>query len=219
MNRRLSLLLFAALPLQAQSDAQIFPLDSIAGLKPINVKIDAARYLDRTAVHVSAADDNGAMVVVPFTFRDGVIELEAAGKPSAGAFQGARGFIGLAFHLAADARRYECFYLRPTNGRADDQLRRNHSVQYVSEPDYPWDRLRRESPGQYESYVDLEPGVWTKIRIVVGRRNAQLFVHESAQPCLIVNDLKLGESEGPLALWVGPGTDGYFSQLRITSRR
>jgi hypothetical protein len=159
------------------------------------------------------------MVVVPFSFRNGVIEMEVAGKPNAGAFEGARGFIGLAFHLAADARRYECFYLRPTNGRADDQLRRNHSVQYTSEPDYPWERLRRESPGQYESYVDLEPGVWTKIRMVVAGRKAQLFVHESAQPCLIVNDLKLGESEGPLALWVGPGTDGYFSNLRVTSPR
>ena len=210
------LLLFAALPLDAQLDVRTFPLDSTEGLKPLNVKIEAVKYLDRTAVHVAAANDIGAMVIVPCTFRNGTIEMEVAGKPAARAGQFARGFIGLAFHLAADARRYECFYLRPTNGRADDQLRRNHSVQYESEPDYPWNRLRDESPGQYESYVDLEPGVWTKIRIVVAGRKAQLYVHGSAQPCLIVSDLKLGESDGPLALWVGPGTDGYFSNVRVT---
>ena len=215
MNRRLALLIFAALSLQAQPNFATFPLDSTAGLQPHNIKIDTAKYLGRTAVHVAAGDQMDALIIVPHTFRNGTIELEVAGKPAAGAAQAARGFIGLAFHLAPDAARYECFYLRPTNGRADDQLRRNHSVQYVSEPDYPWNRLRDESPGKYESYVDLEPGVWTKIRIVVAGRNAQLFVHGAAQPCLIVNDLKLGESEGLLALWAGPGTDGYFSNLRV----
>jgi hypothetical protein len=57
--------------------------------------------------------------------------------------------------------RTESIYLRPTNGRADDQLRRNHSVQYDSVPDFPWFRLRKESPGVYESYTDLEAGEWS----------------------------------------------------------
>jgi hypothetical protein len=50
---------------------------------------------------------------------------------------------------------FECFYLRPTNGRADDQVRRNHSVQYISFRGFPWYRL--ESPEKYESYTDLVP--------------------------------------------------------------
>ena len=45
---------------------------------------------------------------------------------------------------------------------------------------------------------------------------ARLFVHGAAQPCLIVNDMKLGDSEGAVALFVGPGTEGYFANLRIT---
>ena len=61
------------------------------------------------------------------------------------------------------------FLLRPTNGRAEDQPRRNHSTQYVSEPDFPWQRLRQENPGVYETYTDLQPGVWTKINRAVGR--------------------------------------------------
>ena len=44
-----------------------------------------------------------------------------------------------------------------------------------------------------------------------------LFVHGSEQPCLVVNDLKLGDSEGAVALWVGPGTEGYFANLKIAA--
>jgi hypothetical protein len=43
-------------------------------------------------------------------------------------------------------------------------------------------------------------------------------VHGSEQPSLIVNDLRLDPREGGVALWVGPGTDGYFSNLKITPR-
>jgi hypothetical protein len=111
--------------------------------------------------------------------------------------------------------RFEYIYLRPTNGRADDQVRRNHSTQYSAHPDYPFSRLRQDSPEKYESYVDLEPGAWTPMRIVVKGTTARLFVHGAAQPALVVNDLKLGDSSGAVALWIGPGTEGYFTGLSV----
>jgi hypothetical protein len=124
--------------------------------------------------------------------------------------------VGIAFRVAADPSKYECFYIRPTNGRADDQLRRNHSTQYISMPDYPWFKLRKESPGQYESYVDVVPGEWTKIKVEVDGSKARLYVNDSPQPVLIVNDLKLGDSKGSVALWIGLGTEAYFTKLRIS---
>jgi hypothetical protein len=111
---------------------------------------------------------------------------------------------------------YECFYIRPTNGRADDQLRRNHATQYVSHPDYPWYRLREESPGVYESYADLVPGAWTRLRITVSGTAARLYVNGARQPTLIVNDLKLGETRGRIGLWIGNGTEAYFTKLTVT---
>ena len=67
-------------------------------------------------------------------------------EPAADADPAMRGFVGVAFRVdPEDSNRYECFYLRPTNARADVQLRRNHTTQYVSHPDYPWYRLREES--------------------------------------------------------------------------
>lgn len=63
--------------------------------------------------------------------------------------------------------------------------------------------------------MDIEENAWTNIRIVVEGTKAKLYVNGAGQPCLIVNDLKLGESHGPVALWTGSDTEAYFSNLRI----
>jgi hypothetical protein len=165
---------------------------------------------------VKNGEGGGIVVLQGTSFHNGTIEVDLAGKPRAGAEAGARGFVGLAFRVSPDPSKYECFYLRPTNGRADDQLRRNHSTQYISMPDYEWSRLRKESPGQYESYVDLAPGEWTKVKIEVSGTNARLYVNDAAQPVLVVNDLKHGDSQGAVALWIGMGTESYFANLRLS---
>ena len=56
------------------------------------------------------------------------------------------------------------------------------------------------------------------MRIDVAGTTARLFVHDAPQPALVVTDLKLGASEGAVALWIGSGTEGYFSNLRVTPR-
>ena len=209
---RVACLMFLAAPLAAQSP------DRLDGK---NVAIKQMTFKDRSAVQVLATPDaanaSSYAVVKDVAFRDGTIEVDLAGQPAAGAGPGARGFIGIAFRLQDDGK-YEYIYLRPTNGRADDQVRRNHSTQYSSHPDFDFARSRQEAPEKYESYVDLQPGVWTKYRIEVEGRKARLYVHGAEQPCLIVNDLKLEPREGRVALWVGPGTEGYFANLKITSK-
>lgn len=152
-------------------------------------------------------------------FSSGVIEVELAGEPAPDAPAGARGFVGIAFRVQPDNGTYDAFYLRPTNGRADDQERRNRSVQYVSLPEWPWARLRKETPAKYESYVDLVPGQWTAIKIEVEGARGRLFVHGSTQPTLIVNDLKTGpDGRGGVALWIDSGTVAHFRNLRVTPR-
>jgi hypothetical protein len=209
---RAPLFALLAVPLAAQS------ADRLVGK---NVSIAPTNFEGRTAVQVIAkpevADASSYALVKEVSFRDGVIEVDVAGQPAAGAFAGARGFIGIAFRVQGDGR-FEYIYLRPTNGRADDQIRRNHSTQYASHPDFDFARSRREAPEKYESYVDLQPGVWTKYKIEVEGRKARLYVHGAEQPCLIVNDLKLDPREGGVALWVGAGTEGYFSNLKVTAK-
>src|ERR1700733_1183808 len=150
-------------------------------------------------------------------FRDGAIDIDVAGKPAKGSDDSARGFIGVIFHAQSDSH-FEIIYLRPTNSHAGDQLRRNHTTQYSSEPDWPWDRLRKESPGVYESWVDMQTGEWTHMRIFVHGTDAYLYVNHAQNPCLIVHDLKLGDVEGSIGLWMGQDTDGYFRNLTISAQ-
>jgi hypothetical protein len=189
-------------------------------LEARNATVAAATFKGRAAVQVVAAADaenaTSYAIVKDTSFRDGTIEVDLAGQPGAGAGSGARGFIGIAFRLQGDT--YEYIYLRPTNGRADDQVRRNHSTQYGAHPGFDFAELRKAAREKYESYVDLEPGVWTRYKIVVYGRTARLYVHGAEQPCLVVNDMKLEPRAGGVALWVGPGTEGYFANLTITAK-
>jgi hypothetical protein len=116
-----------------------------------------------------------------------------------------------------DDEKAETFYVRPENARLDNQLYRNNSTQYESLPDFPWIRLDLESPRMYESYVDLEPGAWTTLKVEVSGIKARLYVNGAAQPCLIVNDLKNGYGHGKIALWTRVSTDAYFSNLKVTT--
>jgi hypothetical protein len=198
------------------------------GVDPVKTHADVATYRNRRAVRVvnddgltAAGTPAGAQAIAILKssdFKNGTIEADVVGLPRNGAPPTTRGFVGIAFHVSEHGSRYESIYLRMTNGRSASQLERNHSTQYVAQPDFTWQRLRKENPGEYESYVDLEAGAWTRIKIVIFGAKASLYVNGADQPCLIVNDLKLGENHGQIALWTGSNTEAYFSNLRITDQ-
>ena len=231
---RLALVVIAALllPSAARAQARSYALESATGLRPHNVTVAPATHEGKRGVRVTISDDarrraagqtgqqppiEQLAVIEGSDLANGVIEAEIAGAPAPDAGEGARGFVGIAFRVQPDLKTYDAFYLRPTNGRADDQVRRNHAVQYISHPDWPWHRLRQESPKKYESYVDLVPGAWTRIRIEVRGDRARLFVHGQEQPTLIVNDVKTGAAgRGAIALWIDAGTVAHFRDVRVT---
>jgi hypothetical protein len=196
-----------------------YPITDPSRLELNNAKAESVTYKGTPALKMTEKDAGPGQafaILKDVQFRNGTIDLEVSGAPSKTADPTARGFIGVAFRIQSDGMHYELIYLRPSNGRAEDQEQRNHATQYVAAPDWPWKRLRQETPGRYESYVDLEAGVWTRIRVVVWDKESRLFVGDASQPCLIVHDLKLGDVEGGIALWTGPGTEGYFRNVRIT---
>ncbi|MEX2263898.1 MAG: amidohydrolase family protein [Bryobacteraceae bacterium] len=221
-------------PETGAGQARHFSLESAAGLRLHNVSAEPAVLQGKNGLRVTMSEERvrrfqemtseqqlnaqarvGQYAVVEgVEFGNGVIELEIAGAPAPGAGGGSRGFAGIAFRLQNGG--YDAFYLRATNGRADDQERRNHAVQYVSHPDWPWFRLRKETPSKYETYVDLVPDAWTKIKIEVRGEHARLYVHGQEQPTLIVNDLKTGDqAKGGVALWIDQGTVAYFRDLTV----
>ena len=183
--------------------------------------LDVSRVVYRGGPALKVVDRTGQATdsLVPLAvgdFGDGVIEAEVAGLLGPTASATSRGFIGIAFRVQDDPSRYEAFYVRPLNGRDQDQLRRNHSTQYIAMPDHPWHLLRTKTPGVYESYADMVAGEWIQLRIEIEGAKARFFVGGASQPTLIVNDLKLGAAaRGGVALWIGDGTEGYFRNVRV----
>jgi hypothetical protein len=240
MNRHAALVLFvvtyAALPASASAQAKRYDLTTTDALRPHNATVEAETFQGKRGVRVAIAPEitrrpeyiagqiepEAFVRIDGLDFANGIIEAEVAGSPGPEAYPGARGFVGIAFRLQADRpadgpQTYDAFYLRPTNGRANDQERRNHSAQYISHPDWTWSRLRRETPSRYEAYVDLQPDTWTKLRIEVRGAQARLYVHDNPQPVLIVNDVKSGPSaKGAVALWIAAGTVAHFRNLVVT---
>jgi hypothetical protein len=228
--RALGASLALLLPSAGFAQVQALALDSARGLRLHNVSAEPATLQGKAGLRLTLSEETARRLkadpgqaagleqlafVEGAVFANGVIEAEIAGEPAPGAFGGARGFVGIAFRTR-DERTYDAFYLRPTNGRAEDQERRNHSTQYIAHPDWTWSRLRQETPSRYESYVDLVPGAWTRVRSEVRGERARLFVHGAEQPALIVNDLKSGpKGQGGVALWLGPGTVAHFRELTI----
>lgn len=206
-------------------------LDQVIGVKvtmqaykfhAVSVSVAPAKTTDTDAVRV--IKDSAVIEVDEPTFakldgvrfQNGVIEAKVLSRLRADAPDYARGFIGIAFRINDDNTAFECIYLRPTNGRAEQQLRRNRSLQYFSYPDFKFERLRQEAPGEYESYADMGLNEWIDLKIEVKGAQARLFLNGHAQPALIVNDLKHGpDAAGGIGLWVDIGTEGYFSDLRI----
>ena len=221
------LLSISAPPAFAQGNAVTLRLTDASQVMPRNVTVEAVRYRGSDALEVRQTGpyrgfDSDTFAFVPgLDFRDGTIDVDVAGSLLPGAPPTARGFIGVAFRIDADGGSFagEGLYIRPTNGRAEEQVRRNRSTQYFSYPGYDFDRLRREAPGQYESYVDLVPDEWTHLRIEVSGATARLYVGDAAQPALIVGDLKRGpDAHGSVGLFVGIGTNGHFRNLSIRPR-
>ena len=215
-------LLVSGLLSSINSNSQTITLDK-SKVEPVGVFMSIEKLGDKKVVRVvkdssiTAADEPTYARVKGVELKNGTIEVKVLSRLLPNAAETARGFIGIAFRISDDNSKFESIYIRPTNGRADNQIRRNHSIQYFSYPDYKFDRLRKEAPEQYESYADMGLNEWIILKIVIKDQQAKLYINGSKQPMLIVNDLKHGaEMTGGIGLWVDGGTEGFFSDLRIS---
>ena len=215
------LLIAAGIILSMTSYSQTVKFDSNR-LEAVNVSMSIEMLKGKEVVKVikdssvKEYDEPTFVKIKGSNFKNGTIEVKVLSRLLKNAPDFARGFIGVAFRINDSNTKYESIYLRPVNARVEDQVRRNHSIQYYSYPDYKFDRLRKESPERYESYAELEMNKWITMRIKIKDAQAKLFLDNNTQPSLIVNDLKHGtDLSGAIGLWVEIGTEAYFSDVRI----
>ncbi|SFE83382.1 hypothetical protein [Spirosoma endophyticum] len=229
MKQILSALISSLLLGSMNVNAQAIKLNK-AKLAPNLVSISFERIRGKDALRVikdstmQQVDEPTFVRISDIDFMNGTIEVKVLSRLLKNAPETARGFVGVAFRINEINSSFESIYIRPTNGRADDQVRRNHAIQYFSYPDYKFDRLRKETPERYESYADMTLNEWITMRIVVNGQEAELYLNDTKQPALLVKDLKHGEGvatagrSGGIGLWVDVGTEGYFADLKVNSQ-
>jgi len=182
----------------------------IAGKRAVRITKDST---------VSKFDEPTFARLVGAEFRNGTIGVKVLSRLLKTAPEFSRGFIGVAYRINEDNSSYESIYLRPTNARSEDQVRRNHSIQYYAYPDYKFDRLRKDAPEQYETYTDMELNKWITLRIEVEGDQARLYLDNREQPSIFIKAPKnVAAKNGGIGLWVDIGTEGYFTDLKIVKK-
>ena len=160
-------------------------------------------------VHMNAMKGSALLWLKEFNFENGTIELDIKGKDVRG-----KSFVGLAFH-GDDTETYDAIYFRPFNFRRPE--RGHHAVQYIAHPQHTWYNLRQNHPEKYENPVIPipNPNVWFHAKIIVKYPIVKVFVNDSEEASLIINQLS-SRKKGWIGFWVGNGSDGYFKNLKIS---
>jgi hypothetical protein len=224
MNRRellVSALGWAVVAYSRESivGAQGKPIEPDLALLAGSGKLDvfnrgASRFAEggKQGVRMSEAPNDGVAYVPGVQFGNGTIDIDIRGKDVQ-----QQSFVGVAFH-GVDGKTYDAVYFRPFNFRTDDQARRIRAVQYVSHPDYPWQKLRTDSPGKYEKGIDPppDPNDWFHARIVVASPKVSVYVGSATDPCLLVEQLS-SRRTGLVGVWVGNMSGGDFANLKISA--
>ena len=166
---------------------------------------------DKEGIRFSKNENDGIAWLKHIIFSNGILELDIRGKDEL-----QQSFVGVAFD-GSDNSTHDIIYFRPFNFQTADTVRRVHAVQYVSEPDFPWQVLREKFSGIYEKAVNPPPNGndWFHVKIVVKFPEVTVFVNENPEPCLSVEKLN-NRSSGKIGLWVGNNSDGDFANLLIT---
>jgi len=198
-------------------------LSQAQSIKPNLQELDKWNIVNRTAVAVNEDGKNavklnevpndGQVILKGIEFSNGTIEVDIKGK---NVLQ--QSFVGIAFH-GIDDKTYDAIYFRPFNFMNADTIRRWRAVQYISMPEYPWEKLREKFPGKYENKVNPvpDPDGWFHVKIVVDGKKVTVFVNGAQTSSLAVEKLT-STTTGSIALWVGNNSGGNFANLVVTPK-
>jgi hypothetical protein len=164
------------------------------------------------AVEMNAKNSDGIGILEDVEFDKGIIEVELLGENNPG-----RSFIGIAFNIQNDTT-YEVIYFRPFNFVAEEQIRKDHMVQYIFHPEFTWRKLRDERDGEFEGEIanPPDPDDWFKAIININEKKVEVYVNDILEPVLVVDRLTSTKSR-KIGIWTGYGSSGRFRNLILTS--
>lgn len=194
----------------------------IKNLKAVNVGLEECELNGEKVIRVTKPADNlipdvdTYAKVIDSDFHNGTITVKVFAKLLPTAPDYARGFIGIVFRANKEDNEFESYYVRPTNGRHPDPVRRSHGSQYFSYPGYTFDYFRKHEITKYEAPVDIDLEEWITIKAVINDDHGEFYVNDMEHPALVVDGFKHGkDARGTVGLYTDIGTDGYFKDLEI----
>ena len=160
------------------------------------------------AVEMDAKDNDGLGIFEDIEFDTGTIEIDLLGENNPG-----KSFIGVAFNIQNDDT-FEAIYFRPFNFVAEEQIRKDHMVQYIFHPEFTWRKLRDERTGEFEDEISgpPDPDDWFKAIIKITDHKVEVYVNEISEPVLSVDRLTSAKSN-KIGIWTGFGSSGRFRNL------
>lgn len=163
-------------------------------------------------------DENTYAKLVDSSFHNGEIEVKMLSRLLPDAPDFARGFIGIAFRINEDDTEFESFYVRPTNGRVDDPVRKSRGIQYFSYPNYTFDYFRNLGITDFEGPADIGLDEWITLKAVIHGAKGEFYLNNSDEPALVVENMKhSADAKGAIGLFVDIGTEAFFKDLKITT--
>jgi len=173
--------------------------------------------------HIEATVDEPhyARLVALEDFENGTIEVKMYSQiQDPPPYPGVAGFIGVYFRIKEDDSAFESIYVRPKVGRVNNQMFRNHAVQYISYPHAKFDALRKNyPPGSFEASAPVALKEWIKMRIEVNGETAEMFINDLKYSSFIVDKMLGNNKIGGVGLYVDIGTIGYFKDLKVTKKQ
>jgi hypothetical protein len=175
---------------------------------------------DANRLEATVDEKHYARLVGLDDFENGTIEVKMYSQiQNPSPYPPAAGFIGLYYRIAANDSAFESIYLRPKVGRINNQMARNHAVQYFSYPDFKFQTLRDKFPaGSYEGSAPVMLNEWITMRLEINGETAEMFINDLKYSSFIVNKMLGKNKKGYVGLYVDIATTGYFKDLKITKR-
>lgn len=168
--------------------------------------------IDKPTKTVSLNDKkgDGLAIIEDIEFEVGTIEIDLKGENIPG-----KSFVGIAFNIQNDST-YEAIYFRPFNFQSKEQIRREHSVQYIYHPKFTWRFLRTNHKGEFEAAYNRQPSPeeWFTVRIEIEKETVTVYDKDTNTKLLSVKRLVESKSN-KIGLWVGFNSKGQFRNLQI----
>ena len=173
-------------------------------------KVNRQVSINGNTLNVNASEGDGLAILEDVSFKVGTLQFDVKGENDPG-----KSFVGIAFNIQNDST-YESIYFRPFNFESPEKVRREHGIQYIYEPKFPWRRLRQEQEGVFEAeFIDPpSPDDWFSITLKVEKDKVTVMESGSNRTLLEVERLS-STSSGKIGFWVGNNSKGSFRNLRI----